>query len=53
MSNDLSITKNTAYIGFKDKNFDNFRCVKVISLTALSQYFTPKQHVDDAIDETP
>ena len=33
------------------KNLDNLRFVKVNSLPAINQYLTPKQYVDDAIDE--
>ena len=43
---------HTAYVKFNDKHLDNVRFVKVNSQPAINQHLTPKQYVDDAIDDT-
>ena len=45
--------KNTAYDNLIGKNTDNVRFVNGNSLPAISQHLTPKQKVDDALDEIP
>ena len=49
---DLSIIRNTSHVHFKDKKLYNVTIVKVNSLPAINQHLTPKQYVDDAIDES-
>ena len=49
--NDPSLLKNTAHVDFNYKTLDNLTFVEVNSLPAINQHLTPKQNVDDAIDE--
>ena len=49
--NDLGRMNNTAHINFNDKILGNVRFVKVNSLAAVYQHFTPKQCVDVAVVE--
>ena len=39
------------HVDFNDKNIDNVRFVKVNILPAINQHLTPKQNVDDPLDE--
>ena len=48
---DPSILKNNTHVVFIDENLHNVRLVRVNSLPAINQPLTPKQYVDDAIDE--
>ena len=47
--NDPSIIKNNAHVDFIDKNFNNVRFVKVNSMPAVREHFTPKYYVDQAL----
>ena len=47
--NDPSIIRNTAHVDFNDKNLDNVRFIKVISMPALGKHLTASYYVDDAI----
>ena len=47
--NDPSIIRNTAHVGFNEKNLDNVRFVQVNSLPAVREHLTPKFHLDQAI----
>ena len=50
--NDSNIHKNDTHVDFNYKNLDNCWFVNVNSLPAVSKHLTPKQYVDDAINET-
>ena len=47
--NDPTIIKNTTHVDFNNKNLDNFRFIKVNSISAVGEHFTAKYHVDYAI----
>ena len=49
--NDPSIIKNTSYVNFNDKNLQKVRFVKLNCLPAINQHLTPKQYLDNGIDE--
>ena len=49
--NDPSIIRSIAHVTCIDKGLDNFRFVKVFGLPAVTQLLTPKEYVDDAVEE--
>ena len=42
---------NNAHVEFNDKSLDNVKFVKANSLPAVSQHLTPKEYLDNDIDE--
>ena len=49
--NDPSKTRNNVHVDFNDRTLDNVRFVKVNSLFAMREQFTPKFYVDSSIHE--
>ena len=48
---DPSVTKNAAHVDINDKKLDKVGLVKVISLPAVRERSTPKDCVEQVIDE--
>ena len=50
--NDPNIIKNIADVDLKHKNFNNVRYFQVNALPAINQHLSPKQNVDNSLDES-